>query len=341
MIGLSFISYNSFCVKIHLKIQSVFYKGFSVRLLKILGLLIFLLDCGQSKAPSGDTNDPIESGEALSVLESLTEDFSGDKCSEEAEHDCKEHCAKMYDRQKIRRDCEDLSIEQIQNLFDLYDLLTKPREENLKEMLDFEAFTLFLKVSVEGMDELLEDYSSNEAEEFLLWLIQSDKAVRLFAKEDHDFKMLGTLLQSLEKFNYEQVYEPFVEKINSDPLMELAIESSDFVVEWFHDFINKKNKYCDDDPDTRECFAIYCRIGKDMDEDSRTDWMSIDIMKDYIEEIIGNKVNSRQGVGKDQRNSKGWIHENAAGFSYEQIGDIDDIENWVDDLCHNLKEGSV
>ena len=92
---------------------------------------------------------------------------------------------------------------------------------------------------------------------------------------------------------------------------------------------------CKSDTETRACLAVYCKIGNGIDDNARDDWMDFDDFESYIEDIIDEKVNSRQGTGNN-RNTSGWIHETAAGSSNNEIEDTGDLENWVDDLCQGL-----
>lgn len=320
-----------------------------MRLLKITIFLFLLVACNGQTPPSvvqqassgeGDYETRIQDDEDReTVMANTAERLSGETCLEQqASHDCKSNCVEIYNRREVQKDCEKLTVAQIQALFELYELLEKPREEVLREQADPEIFDLFLNVSIEGWDHLIKTkYKSRDAEEILLWLMKSEESARVFVKEDRrDYRTFSNLLKKFESFGRGTEYKPFIEKIERKPLMELAINSNDFTVEWFHDFINDRNRDCDREPLSRKCFAIYCQIGKGISKDSRRDWLKLEDMSEYISDIITNKVNSQQGSGSNVVNSNGWIHEDAPGHSYDQIGGKKDIGDWHEDLCQDL-----
>jgi len=144
--------------------------------------------------------------------------------------------------------------------------------------------------------------------------------------------LLESLFKSFDdNYNRGNIYDTFTKNLDGDDIMEIAILEGDEVVEWFMDFINEKNKACEDDTETRACFKVYCKIGDELDEDTRDDWSDIDEFEDYLEDIIDEKVNSRQGEGTN-RNSTGWIYGN------KNIEGLNDLSNdWVRELCHGLK----
>ena len=303
--------------------------------MKLYKLLVFTLFLGSCSNPNSAL-PPIISGS-----ESEYNYNSGNRCEEEdTNHQCYDQCRKIYNLSRDRTDCEeDLTSRQIEDIYELYKELSNPSEEKLLE-LDLRVFELYLGVSIASLDNLIKNYSSRQAEILLLWLVKDQEIAGIFRDEDGDLRTLESLLKQIENFDSDTIYEPFLAKTGRDRLMEVAIKTGDkSVIEWFQDFIEKNNEECDDDTETRACFAIYCKIGDIIDRDSRDEWLEFEIFEAYIEDIIDAKVNSQQGTG-DKQNSDGWIHEDAIGNDREQIGGIEDLDDdWVNDLCEDLTDG--
>ena len=272
-----------------------------------------------------------------SVLDRESKRHSSQTCEEldrrddeKEKDDCEEKCSDMYKNRGDRSDCEELPVTLIEDLFDMY-------ENNLSDaddldLIDIDLFDAYTNVSIQGLERVIDNYSSNEAEDFLTWLIDTPEALSVFKKEDRDFLLLESLFKSFDdNYNRGNIYDTFTKNLDGDDIMEIAILEGDEVVEWFMDFINEKNKACEDDTETRACFKVYCKIGDELDEDTRDDWSDIDEFEDYLEDIIDEKVNSRQGEGTN-RNSTGWIYGN------KNIEGLNDLSNdWVRELCHGLK----
>ncbi len=278
------------------------------------------------------------------VIKRTARTIRGDteKCEDKNKsHDCYEYCKDMYRSRGDRGDCEELTVAQVEALWDLYELLKNPDAEDLSGV-DKDVFDLYLNVSIRSLDSLIKKYNSRDAKEFLMWLIENEDIAKIFEKEDDDHKSLEALLKKFSgsySSNDHGISEPFLKRLDGDKLIEKAVES-ELILDWFQEYINNKNSACKSDTETRACFAVYCKIGKGMDDDARDDWLNHDDFEEYIEEIIDEKVNSRQGTGNN-RNASGWIHEDAAGSNSNEIGDVGDLDDWVDDLCQGLIGGTV
>ena len=276
------------------------------------------------------------------VIRRTRERFTGEACEDvrdsRQKDDCEDLCQEMYKRRRAKQECEELPVRQIEALHEMYEILEDADDDDL-DGIDPNDFDVFLNISIEGFDELIEDYSSSKAENVLLWMINDSEIARIFESEDDEFDSLEELLQQFESSyrDSNSIHEAFTSNADGDELMEVIVQDADEEVhDWFLDFINEKNTACEDDPETRACFRVYCRIGDDLTDDAREDWLDFEEFEDYLENIIDERVNSRQGEGSN-RNNLGWIHEDRAGNDPNEIGDVGDLDDWVDDLCHGLR----
>ena len=268
---------------------------------------------------------------------------SGDVCEkEDRDHECKEQCKEIYRRIRDRDDCEELTIAQVDKLFELWELLEKPDEDEL-EGVDPEDFDVFLNISIAALEDLVDDWSSRESKEFLYWLINNEDATEVFEKEDDDYDTLTAILREIKSgWNFDNIHEPFVTKIEGGRLMEVAIESrNEKVIEWFMEYIEDKNSDCQDETVSQDCFQVYCRIGDGIDDDSMEDWLDYDSFQSYIEDIVDDRINAVNNT--DEPGTGSWFYgesgsdctnANVGGRCFEDAGDTTD--DWVKDLCGGL-----
>ena len=259
---------------------------------------------------------------------SRTERYPGKACEDESRgHDCQDQCRDIYTRRGDKEDCEELSVDQIERLHELHDILEKPDDDDLANV-DFEDFDVYLNISIAPLDKLIGRYTRSEAKEFMLWLIEDEDASQVFEKEDDEYSAFEALLEGFAgsiNSNGDNIWEPFVERIEGDKLMELAIESgNEETLDWFMDYINEKNSQCEDEELHVDCFKIYCKIGDEIDDDYRDDWLGYENFEDYIEDIISEGINSDGG---SEANGYQW------GGSNNVIEELRDVDDWVDDLC--------
>lgn len=273
------------------------------------------------------------------IIQRERDRYSGQTCEEldrgddrRAKDDCEEKCEDMYFTRGDRHDCEELEVSFIEDLFEVY--------ENLKDADDLEdisinLFEAYLNISISGLEKVINRYSSKESEDFLIWLIDNTDALRIFEKEDRGYEALESLFQQFDSdYNEDTLYTTFTERLDGNELMQIAIFNRDkTALEWFMDYINDKNPACDGDQETKDCFEIYCKIGAEIDRDARDEWLKFEEFENYIDDIIDERVNSRNADSgdRDKYNSSGWRY----GRTY--IQDLNDVDDWVDELCHDLR----
>lgn len=247
--------------------------------------------------------------------------LGGNECEDEdRNHDCKDICKDIYNRGDDRDDCEKLTVRQVEALEELHELLEDPDDDDLAEV-DKDDFDLYLNVSIDPFDRLVGKYSSREAKEVMLWVIEDEDVAEIFEDEDDEYKTLEALLKRIG----DDRDKPFTAKLDGkDRIMEVALDSSEFIVEWFMDFI-QENTACNGnnvDETDKQCFEVYCQIADVMDEDYQYAWLDdFGSFEGYIDDVI------EEGTNSSASNPYVWGPNN----EYEDSGDLD--ESWVDALC--------
>ena len=274
------------------------------------------------------------------VLSSSKNRRGGNICEGESkDHECRNMCKDMYRRIGDKRDCEELTVTQVAKIYELWEILEEPDEDDLTD-IELEDFDVYLNISIASLEDLIDrKWSSREAKDFLLWLINDEDIAKIFEKEDDEFDTLTELLRQIKSFDYDDIWKPFVAKIDSrERLMEVVIDSgSEDVMVWFMNFIEDKSSDCRNDNVSRNCFEVFCRIGDGIDEDFMEDWLDYDQFESYIEDIIDDKINANNSDHRIYENRGDGISGWTYGDGNNQFEDIDDIsEDWVEDLCGGL-----
>ena len=303
--------------------------------LKSIGLLLlvsFLTGCPPAQPPQllrdydeRKRNDP----DRRNVLTDSRERHRGRTCEQEdRDHQCKEDCRDIYSRRGDREDCEELPVTQIEELIKIHELLEDPDEDDLADDVEDEDFEVYIKISIAPLDRLIGKYNSKDAKVFMKWIIENDNIAKVFQKEDDDYKAFERLLKEIKSFSGDdEIHLPFTSNIDgSDKLMEVAIDvGGEEVLEWFHDYINEEHSDCEDEASSG-CFAVYCKIGDGIDNESAEDWVNFETFQDYIDDIIGEEVNGDAWAPSSKRPGE--------SDPYENSRDLDD--DWVDNLCSGL-----
>ena len=272
-------------------------------------------------------NDP----DRNQVIEQSRRRLSGKKCGEEnRRHSCKILCKDTYSREEDRRDCiEDLTVPQVEKLFKLHKILIDPDRYSLRS-IDPLDFDVYLNISIHSFEKLSVKYDQKSAESILFWLIENEEIARVFKKEDNtpNFQILDFILKRFTGgFASRKIWKPFVTKLNNVKLMELVIDSdnSGTLLLWFQGYIEEMNKDCREDPETEKCFAIYCKIGDEISLRHRRDWLDYNKkFENYIEDIIQKGINKKR-----------W----RTGKINEDNFELNDVEDWLGNLCPGLKAG--
>jgi len=268
------------------------------------------------------------------VIKDTRKRYSGDTCEDlsgRAQDDCEDICKEIYPNSKTRRECEELEVRLIEDLEQIYEILKDADDDDLPN-IDTELFDAYLNIDIAGLDDLIDDYSKKDAENFLFWLIDNEDIAEIFRDEDDDYETLENVFEQLDSsYSSSAVWNVFSKDIDGEDLIELILSTSDEVVEWFMDFINETDSNCSD-TETKACFHVYCRIGDILSNDDADDWLRYEEFEEYIEDIIDEKINATNGTGNNV-GQNGWTY----GDADNQIEELNDLEgNWVEELCKGL-----
>lgn len=281
-------------------------------------------------------NDKIDRDEDRdNVIKDTRTRYKGQTCEDlsgREQDDCEDICKEIYPNSKTRRECEELEVRLIEDLEEIHEILEDADDDELQN-IDAELFDAYLNIDIAGLDDIIDDYSSKDAENFLFWLIDNEDIAEIFRDEDDDYETLENVFENLDSsYSSNAVWNVFNEDIDGEDLIELILDTSDEVVEWFMDFINETDSNCRSDTETQACFYVYCRIGDILSGDDVDDWLKYEEFEEYLEDIIDEKINATNGTG-DDKNADGWTHGNKREDrdNIEELDDLDD--NWVEELC--------
>ncbi|MBC6416089.1 MAG: hypothetical protein GDA46_06875 [Bdellovibrionales bacterium] len=328
--------------------------------LKTLFFLFLLSSCvGQVSKPIEDREDFRNKGPSRfddlrererdsKAEERIRERFSGTACEDLKDDkrrrqtlECEDMCRDVYGG-RDSDECEELSEEAIEKIHELHEMLERPDYDDLAGIEDV-VFENYLDISIRPFGRLIEDYSQNQAEETLIWVLSDLKIFDVFESDDDDFELLDELLEQFNNGSIDSAELPnlFSERIdNEGSLVEYLMEVGDDNAfnYLFFEYVENISNPCERDRESKACFEVYCKIGNDLDDDVRSDMISnFDTFYDYLDEIIDDKINSRQGTGSD-KNTSGWIFGDGNN-EIDEVEDVDDDRNnktWVDRLCQGL-----
>lgn len=262
------------------------------------------------------------------------------------QHECKNMCRYIYSRDNDREDCEQLPIGQIEAFARVHMFLESPGHDVFLETPSDTEQTMsiypmdldgYFKLSIAAFDRLLGQYGGHQAEGLLLWLVEEPLITGIFIEEDEDeeeeFFILDELFRKIAgDFNTSvETHKPFTQKVynNEYTLMEVVIQvGNEEALEWFHEYITETNEACRNEKFSLECFTVFCKIGKDMNQENRKTWLEFDEFDDYIAGVVNNQINGSASPDSHQWNTN-------------DIRDVDnDVNDFYTDLCGNLATAS-
>ena len=344
-----------------------------IRLIKGLAGLFFLFGCAQTTTPepTGDPGRPrsnehydrrVENDpDRDDVIRNNKRRYRGDPCEDEdRDHDCKEQCKEMYSGRRYRDECEEFSPAHVEALHEVWEILESPRGDDL-EGINLDDLNTYLNVTIESFEKLVGKYSKSEAKSMLAWIVSEGDITEKIIKQEDEYSILKDLLKKIDaNYTGDDIYKPFVSTNIDDGnnLIELAIENSNEAVEWFHDYIQEDYDHCEnqnDADDKLKCFTVFCKMGDKVKDDLIEEWLRIDVMDSYIDEVLEDKINCDEWNPSTRRpnsddgkgiikNSEGDGEEGSCGGpansdAYEDPNDLDysgSDDTWVKVLCEGL-----
>ena len=251
----------------------------------------------------------------------------GDSCEyEKSSHECYDLCKKMYKRSDDRKECLELTPDNIETIYEVFKALESGRLSHL-EGIDVEPFDWFINVSIAGFDFLIRrEYKRSEAEDVLIWISENEEVAEVMRDEDDDFETLEELLSLVDRFELETVEEPFIKLIDRHTLLEYAINAgNDIAIDYFLDYFFQTHRSCRNNKKiTIACLTVICKIGASIDERDRENIFDSSIFADFIEDIIKEKIN-----GADSASGEKWI-KGTGDKKIDSLNDLDD--SWADNV---------
>ena len=215
-----------------------------------------------------------------SVLDRSKKRYSGPKC--EGDDDCEDICKDIYSRRSVRDDCLELAAEQVEKLWEIYEIFENPREDDLED-IDPEDLETFVEIDLRPLDTLIGKLTSSEAKRVLVWIAVEPDVTEVFKDEDDDYDLLKELLQALGGTQQQALGKSiedgnnFVELISEEDFNEIALE-------WVHGFLYKE---CDNDSKGEEVCVLqdwYCEF--DLSDDSWDALVGYEDFEDMVDEIL-------------------------------------------------------
>ena len=268
-----------------------------------------------------------------SILKKARERADGKIC--EGNDNCEGICDDIYSRRREQGECEELSIGQVKRLGEIYDALENPRLSELKEIDVSESgdFDLFINIDIRSLQTLVKRYKENDAEEVLEWIASYDDAATIFEKEDNDFEILNSLLDTLSSDSFDALGENIAGR---DNFMDIAVVAKNEVaLEWIHEYLEEEHTDCKQDNEARraKCLRAYCGLARDMDDSNAGRLLNFDYFEDYIEEVLEDAINGDTDTDNGNEAPSGGAGWDADEGSSNYIDDIDELGNWWEDLC--------
>ena len=257
--------------------------------LKYFSVLIltgFLIDCG---TPGGGTVPPPKRPDKYyddknkedenrgSVLDRSRKRYSGPKC--EGNSKCEEYCKDIYNRRSVREDCLELARDQVEKLWDIYEIFESPKEDELRS-IDPDDFETFVEIDLRPLDTLIGKFNSSEAKRVLTWIGEESDIAEVFQDEDDDFELFKELLEGVNT-NKKSALSKNIE--GGDSFMEIALSNEGPALDWIHSFFSEE---CDSDSDEEVCILKewYCEV--DLNDDSWDELLGYEDFEQIIDDIL-------------------------------------------------------
>ena len=129
----------------------------------------------------------------------------------------------------------------------MYEIIEDPDEDDLAD-IDLETLNKLINISIQPLDDAIEDYSTWERKEVLTWLANDPKASELFRNEDDDFEILKALFD-IRTFTStkESIKQDVVDKLDKNidssenNFFEIITEEiNDEAIDWLHNFFEEE-----------------------------------------------------------------------------------------------------
>lgn len=303
-----------------------------LKFLCLIGLTGFLIYCGTQPAPDPEVRrsapdrsnsyyDKANKREGRdSALNRAKKRYTGPKC--EGDDDCEDICQKLY-RNKVRDECEELSIEQVEILKNIDEVFENPTERELED-IDSYDFETYVNIDLAPFDKRVSKFSSTESKRVLSWILENQDIGEIFRNADNDYDLLEEILKGLNS----DIKLALTKSITgSDSFIELAITEGDENFKWIHDYFGEE---CSDNDDQEVCVLQewYCEFN--LSGDNWDNLLGNDEFEPVIKEILSEyecPACAGHAADKPGGTAISWWTEDVEG-----VNDVPEPEN-LDNLC--------
>ena len=235
----------------------------------------------------------------------------------ERDRRCEEICDKIFTVSLDREICEDLSINEVKRLEEVFHVLEDPNEDSLEEM-DLKALEALLNIGLNPLRSAVSKMSQLEKEKFLAWLAGDLKAVEIIEKEETDFEVLKELLGSSSSLIIKDLNRGID---GGRTFIKIAVYvENEPALSWIHNFFGH---VCDKRSDYRRCLFedFYCKLS--LSRSSEDEYFNYRFFEDLLNDILANE---RKVSGAPD-----WWPEGA------DSGDMDSWKTSPHQVCNFLK----
>ena len=117
----------------------------------------------------------------------------------EDDDDCEDKCSDLFRSRTLRKECEKLTVSEVDSLEEIIDVFEDPDEEDLEDV-DVSVLEIFLEEFNSKAVDLAEDLSARDSETMLEWIAKNEDVAESFNKNDddkHRFEVFTALLKNV------------------------------------------------------------------------------------------------------------------------------------------------
>ena len=243
------------------------------------------------------------------------------ECAED--DDCQEICDDIFTARKDREKCEEYSIDDIEAIEVVFEVLEDPDTDDLEDM-DLTDLEFLLDISPTPLEKAVSRMkSSSERKDFLAWLATNEEAADIVAGAEDDFGIIKDLFGSSPS----SILSELNRTVDSgDNFVEIALdEGNEAALEWLHDFFGDD---CENEEKYEKCIfkRFYC--GLKLSGDFEEEYFDQEFFEDMLDEILESEYGDRVG-------SPSWW-EGTGNSGDTETGDLDSWNSSPHNVCNAL-----